>query len=88
MDQLEVSLLHELQPLDATVLLLLDDVLFPYDGEVGLMSKQRQHDQVGIRSVEHMPRVGIIVWRRSHLPDVVEHLVFTFSWHRSVGQDH
>ena len=60
MYQLKVRCLGQLQPLYAAVLLLLNNVLLPNDGEVRLVSQKRKHDEVGVRSVEAVSRVRVV----------------------------
>jgi len=86
-NQLKVVGLRELNALNSTILLMsLDHVLFANNRKVGLMSEQTKHDQISVSSIEAMSRVWVVVLTAAQLTDIVEHLVLTFTWHRSITQ--
>ena len=68
------------------MLVFLNDVLLSDDSEVGLVGEKREHNEVGIGSVEAMSCIGVIIWLSSELTDVIQHFVLSFSWDGSIGE--
>ena len=60
----------------------------PQDVEVGLVRGQTQHDQVRIRTVDAVARVGIEAWLGALRPNEVQNFVLAFTWHESVRKHH
>ena len=58
--ELVVWRFRQLQSLDSAVLLFLNNMLFSYDSEMGLVSEQREHDEVSVSAVEAVSRIGIV----------------------------
>ena len=61
--------------------------LFPDDGEVGFVSGQAQHDQVGVSAAQDVLSVWVVVRLSPLFPDIVHDLVLAFSGDVGVGQD-
>ena len=65
-----------------------DDMLLTDDHEMGLVSEQRQHDEIGIRPIEAVAGVGIVIWGNLKVSNVVHHLVFSLSGNAGVRQNY
>ena len=87
MDQLKVGGALDVDSLNATVLALPDHVLLADDVKVWLMREQRQHDQIGVRTVEAVARVRIVVGLGPSVSDEVKHLVLALSGNGRVRQN-
>jgi hypothetical protein len=59
---------------------LCDYMLLTDDHKMRLMSEQRQHDKIGIRPIEAVTGVWIIIRLYLKVSDVVHHFVFSLSW--------
>ena len=59
---------------------LLDYMLLTDDHEVRLVSEQGQHDEIGIRPIEAVTGVWIVVRLDLKVSDVVHHFVLSLSW--------
>jgi hypothetical protein len=86
--QLQVGRPRYVDALNASLLRFPDDVLFSDDHEVRLVRDQRKHDQVGVRSVEAVSRVGIVAWLLLLVSNEVHHFVLAFAGHTCVGNEH
>lgn len=84
MDQLVVVRVSQLNSLDAAIFLLLHDMLLTNNSEMRLMSQQGQHDEIGVRSIETVSSIWIIIFVKSQLPNEIEHFVLAFTWHLAV----
>lgn len=84
MYQLQVRRTRYVDALHSSLLRLLDDVLFSDDQEVRLVRDQRKHDQVCVRAVEAVSRVGIVAWLLLEVSNEVHHFVLAFAGHARV----
>jgi hypothetical protein len=48
--------------LTQTSLLFLKEDVFTKDTEMRLMGCKPQHDKIGIKTIDYMPSVGVMVW--------------------------
>ena len=55
-------------------------MLLTDDHEVRLVSEQRQHDKIGIRPIEAVAGIWIVVRLDLKVPDIVHHFVLSLSW--------
>ena len=55
---------------------------------MGLVRKQAQHDEVGIQTVDAVPRVGIKAGLGLLGADEIHDLVLTLSWDLMPGENH
>ena len=80
MDQLQIVRSRNVNSLYSSLLDLFDHVLLTNYHEIRLVSQQREHDQISIRTIETMARIRIVSILQLQISDVVHHLVFTLSW--------
>ena len=52
--------------------------LLPDDGEVWLVRRQTQHDEIGVGAAQAVMRVRVVVGLRALTPDVVHDLVLAY----------
>ena len=85
-----LTVLHVVAELSANVAgaRLVGLELLADDGEVGLVSGQAEHDEVGVGAAQHVARVGVVVRLGALAPDVVHDLVLALAGHVGVRQDH
>ena len=88
MDKLKIVSSWDIDSLNSTLLGLCDYMLLTDDHKMRLMSEQRQHDKIGIRPIEAVTGVWIIVRLYLKVSDVVHHFVFSLSWNTWVRQDY
>jgi hypothetical protein len=55
--------------------------------EVGIMTQQTQHDQVGVQAIQTMPYVGVVIMLSPRQANVFHDLVLAFSWYLVSGQN-
>ena len=79
MYELEIIGHRQLNTLNTSTFVFLNDMFFTDDKKVGFMGQQREHDKICICTVVAMSGVRIVVWAHSGLANVVKHLVLTFS---------
>jgi len=84
MYKLQIVCAGNVNALDSSLLSFVYDVLVPDDGEMRLMRQQGEHDKIGVRAVEAMARVRVIVFPLLQITDAIQHLMFTFSWDTGV----
>jgi hypothetical protein len=65
----------------------LEEDIFTEDLEIRLMGRKREHDQIGVKTVNDMTRVGIVLWVRALSPDPIHDLVLSLSGYRGVGNN-
>ena len=54
-------------------------MLLTDDHEVWLVGEQRQHDEIGVRAIEAMAGVWVVVWGDLKVSDIVHHLVLSLA---------
>jgi hypothetical protein len=70
-----------------TLLLLVRKDILTKDLEVGLVSSEGEHDEIGVKSVDNVLRVGVVGRVSALTTDEVHDLVLSFSGDGGVGDD-
>jgi hypothetical protein len=65
----------------------LEEDVLSKDFEVRLVGRQRQHDQIGVESVDDMLGIGVVLRMRPLTPNKVHNLVLSLSRDRRVRDD-